>query len=49
MLLKRLLTSTKVLTHFDPAEEIVLACEAYSFGVGELFCLTTKRMKRKDA
>ena len=44
---KRLWTSTKGLTHFDPAEEIVLACDASSFGVRAVLS-HKKRMERKD-
>ena len=31
---RRLLTSTQVLTHFDPNLELVLSCDASSYGVG---------------
>ena len=44
---KRLLTSTKVLTHFDPAEEIVLACDAFSYGVGAVLSHTKKDGKEQ--
>ena len=44
---KRLLTSTKVLTHIDLAEEIVLACDASSYGVGAVLSHTKKDGKEQ--
>ena len=44
---KRLLTSTKVLTHFDTAEEILLAFDASLFGVGAVLSHKKKGCKEK--
>ena len=31
---ERLLTSSQVLVHFDPTQEIVLSCDASAYGIG---------------